>query len=145
MEVPVKKPVLDRIDKSDGLMLGSPIYLGDVSAMMRALLERLIYQYTNFDDYSKPYFTGNLKAAFIYTMNAPGGFFDELYKKYEEVLGWNFEYTGTVASTEALMVDDYSKYHMGVFNEAERKQRREKVFPDDCRKAFDLGKAIANG
>jgi multimeric flavodoxin WrbA len=139
------KPVLDRIDKSDGLILGSPIYLGDVTAMMRALLERLTYQYTNFDDFSKPYFTGNLKTAFIYTMNAPGGFFDAVYKKYEDVLGSYFEYTGTVQSTEALQVDDYSKYHMGIFNEAERKERREKVFPDDCRKAFDLGKAIANG
>ncbi|NLD98774.1 MAG: flavodoxin family protein, partial [Fibrobacter sp.] len=129
------KPVLDRIDKSDGLILGSPIYMMDVTAMMRAFLERLTYQYANFDN-SEPLFTGKLKTSFIYTMNGPTGYFDELYKKYEMILGWNFEYTGTVESTETLQVEDYSKYHLAGFNEAERKERREKVFPDDCQKAY---------
>jgi len=55
-------PVLNKIYKSDGLILGSPVYLGDVSAMMRALLERFIYQYANFDGY-KHCFTGKLKTA----------------------------------------------------------------------------------
>ena len=49
------KSVLDRIDTCDGLILGSPIYLGDVTAMMRAFWERLIFQYLNYDDYSKPF------------------------------------------------------------------------------------------
>jgi multimeric flavodoxin WrbA len=138
------KPVLDRIDKSDGLILGSPIYMMDVSAGMRAFLERLIYQYANFDN-KEAIFTGKLKTGCIYTMNAPSGYFDELYKKYEMILGWNFEYTGTVESTEALQVNDYSKYHLDGFNEAERKERREKVFPDDCQRAFDLGIAVARG
>ena len=139
------KPVLDRIDKSDGLILGSPIYMMDISAMTRALLERLIYQYANFDDNSKPYFTGNLKTGFIYSMNAPvGDFINSISQKYETILSWNFEYRGTVASAEALQVNDYSKYHLSGFNEAKRKERREKVFPYDCQKAYDLGKAIAN-
>ena len=36
------KPVLEKIDQCDGLILGSPIYFGDVTAEMRALLERLL-------------------------------------------------------------------------------------------------------
>lgn len=136
------KPVLDKIDKSDGLILGSPMYLSDVTAMMRAFLERLIFQYLSYDG-TGPYFSGNLKAGFIYTMNAPMGYYDDFYKKYEEFLGWTFEYKGTVESAETLQVDDYSKFHMAVFREDERKERREKVFPDDCQKAFDLGKSIA--
>ncbi len=134
--------VLDKVDKSDGLILGSPIYMMDVSAMMRAFLERLIYQYANFDN-SEPLFKGKLKTGFIYTMNGAAGYFDELYKKYEMILGWNFEYIGTVESTETLRVKDYRKYHFASFNEAERKERREKVFPADCRKAYELGKSIA--
>ncbi len=137
------KPVLDKIDQSDGLILGSPIYMMDVSAMMRAFLERLIYQYANFDN-NEAIFTGKLKTGFIYTMNGSAGYFDELYKKYEMILGWNFEYIGTVESTETLQVNDYRKYHLAGFNEAERKERREKVFPDDCRKAYELGKRIAS-
>ncbi len=135
-------PVLARVDASDGLLLGSPIYLMDVSAMMRAFLERLIYQYTNFDE-SGPLFKGRLRAGCIYTMNGGAGYFNDLYEKYKMILEWHFEYAGTVESTETLLVQEYGKYHLACFNEAERKERREKVFPEDCRNAYELGKAVA--
>lgn len=143
------KPVLDKIDKSDGLILGSPIYLGDITAMMRALWERLIFQHLNYDDYSKPFSTGNLRTAFVYTMNVSEAYisqvgYDDIFKKYEATLDSYFDYTGTLLSTETLQVDNYSKYHMAGFHEADRKKRRNDVFPDDCRKAYDLGKAIVS-
>lgn len=37
-------PVLDAIREADGLIIGTPNYLGDVSASFRALYERLIFQ-----------------------------------------------------------------------------------------------------
>ncbi len=37
-------PVLDAIRNADGLIVGTPNYLGDVSAGFRALYERLIFQ-----------------------------------------------------------------------------------------------------
>lgn len=143
------KSVLEKIDKSDGLILGSPIYLGDITAMMRAFLERLVFQYLSYDDYSKTYFNGSIKAAFIYTMNASNGIievigYDRVFKLYEDMLSRYFAYIGTLLCTETLQVNDYNKYHMATFNEAERKERREKIFPDDCQKAYDLGKQIAN-
>ncbi len=138
------KPVLERIDRSDGLILGSPIYLGDITAMLRAFWERFVFQYLSYDDYTKPYFAGSLKTAFIYTMNAPEGFNDELFKKYEVLLNTYFTYTGTVEASATLQVRDYSTYHMAAFNEAERKERRETVFPEDCQKAYELGKSMAS-
>ncbi len=48
-----------------------------------------------------------------------------------------------MAATETLQMNDYSKYHMASFNEADRKKRREEVFPIDCEKAYELGKSIA--
>lgn len=106
------KPVLDRIDGSDGLILGSPIYWGDVTGAMREFLERLLFQYTNFDREESLY-TGNLKTGFIYTMNAPSGYMNELYKKYADFLSMHFEYAGTVECAETLQVEDYSRYHLG--------------------------------
>jgi len=137
------KPVLEKIDSCDGLILGSPIYFGDISAMMRAFLERLFYQYLNFDG-GKSFFTGHLKTAFIYTMNAPAGCMNQLYEKYEEMLKWYFEYAGTVESAETLQTDDYGRYHFGMFDEAQRKERRKTEFPKDCQKACELGKKIAD-
>lgn len=37
-------PVLDAIRESDGLIIGSPNYLGNLTASFRALYERLIFQ-----------------------------------------------------------------------------------------------------
>ncbi len=70
--------------------------------------------------------------------------FHDLFKGYESTLERYFEYTGTVLSTATLQIEDYSKFHMALLNEAERKERREKVFPDDCGKAYELGKRIAS-
>ncbi|MDO5135250.1 MAG: flavodoxin family protein [Eubacteriales bacterium] len=137
------KPVLDRIDEADGLILGSSIYLSEVSSMMRAFLERLIFQYSNFDG-QPTYFTGKLKAAFLYTMNAPSPFYEELYKKYEKTLGWDFQYIGTVASGETLQHEDYSQYQFSSIDEAARREIRKNTFPLDCQKAFQLGKAMAD-
>lgn len=137
------KAVLEEVENSDGLLLGSPIYFGDITAMMRAFLERLSFQYLNYDDDAKPFYTGNLKTAFIYTMNVSEGFYTPLFEKYEAFLNRNFNYVGTVESAETLQIADYNKYHLASFNEQERKDRREKNFPLDCKKAFDLGKVLA--
>ncbi len=136
------QPVLEKIDQSDGLILGSPIYFGDVTAEIRALLERLFFQYANFDG-GKLLFAGKAKAAFFYTMNAPEGYMDDLYKKYADMLGWYFEYIGTVAATETLQAKDYSQYHLGMFAAQQRYERRANVFPQDCQKAYELGKRMA--
>jgi multimeric flavodoxin WrbA len=141
------KPVLDAIHTCDGLILGSPIYFGDVTAMMRAFWERLIFQYLSYDDYTKPFFTGTKKTAFIYTMNVPESMFDEIgytdrFESYETTLKLYFGNAVHMVSTETLQVTDYSKYHMAAFNEADRKKRREEIFPNDCEKAYELGKSM---
>ncbi len=42
-------PVLEKIRQSDGLILGSPIYLGNITAGLRALYERLAFQYITYN------------------------------------------------------------------------------------------------
>jgi multimeric flavodoxin WrbA len=143
------KPVLEAIDKCDGFILGTPIYMGDITAMMRALWERLIFQYLNYDDYSKPFSIGTKKTALIYTMNAPESILEKIgytdkFESYERTLKMYFGNSDHMVSTETLQVNDYSKYHMATFNESDRKKRREEIFPLDCEKAYELGKSIAN-
>ncbi len=142
------KPVLDAIHTCDGLILGSPVYFSDVSAMMRAFWERLIFQYLSYDDYSKSFFNGTKKTAFIYTMNVSESMlekigYDNRFEMYEMTLKMYFGNSVRMVSTETLQVTDYSKYHMASFNEDQRKKRREEIFPQDCNKAYELGKSIA--
>ena len=49
-------PIIDRIFSADSLIIGSPIYLGDVTSQVHALIERLHFCALSYDDYSN-YFT----------------------------------------------------------------------------------------
>jgi hypothetical protein len=42
-------------------------------------------------------------------------------------------------STETWQTTDYGKYEMTMFDEGERKKRRETIFPQERKNAFDLG------
>ncbi len=136
------KTVLEKIDACDGIILGSPVYFGDITAMTRALLERLLFQHLSYDR-NHSMTKSNKKVGFIYTMNGPESYFDDLYKKYQEMLGMFFDYAGTAVAAETLQANDYAKYNMTFFDEAGRKARKKEVFPKDCQSAFELGKRLA--
>lgn len=43
-------PVLEDIVQADGLVLGSPIYFGEVTGRMRSFLERLAFPWLSYND-----------------------------------------------------------------------------------------------
>ena len=45
-------PLLEEIAQADGLVLGSPIYFGEVTGQIRAFLERLAFPWLSYNDYS---------------------------------------------------------------------------------------------
>ena len=45
-------PVLEEIAQADGLVMGSPIYFGEVTGQMRTFLERLAFPWLSYNDYS---------------------------------------------------------------------------------------------
>ena len=45
-------PLLEEIAQADGIVLGSPIYFGEVTGQMRAFLERLAFPWLSYKDYS---------------------------------------------------------------------------------------------
>ena len=73
-------PLLDRIFEADALIIGSPIYLGDITSQVHALIERLHFCALSYDDYSN-YFTGKVNVGIILTMNAPKSFYNISYRK----------------------------------------------------------------
>jgi hypothetical protein len=50
----------------------------------------------------------------------------------------------TFCCYDTLQFQDYSKVVMEYMNPAKKAERREKVFPDDCRKAFEFGCRLAS-
>jgi len=138
-------PVLNRILRCDALIIGSPIYIGEVSASTRAFIERLIYPCVTYRKDKSTFFEGSLPVMLIYAMNVSEAQirengYDSRFAFYEERFKRFFGGpVRTLTATETLQIDDYNKYEMPMFDEAARKKRREEVFPLDLQKAFDMG------
>jgi len=137
-------PVLDSIAECDAFILGSPIYIGEVTGEMRSFLERLIFQYISYDKMHGGLFGKQIKTAFIFTTNCPENAYEavgytRLFNDYEQFLGRIFGECRALAVGETWQIDDYEKYHMAMFDVPDRRRRREEVFPEDCKKAFEIG------
>ena len=131
--------VLEKIRQADGLILGSPVYLGDVSAGFRALYERLIFQYITYKTEIRSYSERRIPVLLILTSNIQAEYDAELLKRYKGTLEAFVGPTQTMASGNTLQVMDYDRYNWSMFNAEEKKARRETVFPEERRSAFRLG------
>jgi hypothetical protein len=143
-------PVLDAVDACDGLILGSPVYIGEVTAAMRALIERLAFQYISYGADRKPRFDRRIPVGLLYTMNIPEpalepGGYTAKFRFYEDLFDRLLGPAVTLLSTETWQTEDYGRYGMTMFDEGDRRKRREEVFPLDRRRAFDLGRGFCAG
>ena len=136
-------PVLEKIRDADALILGSPIYFGTVTGMMRGFMERLMFPYLTYTRPPASLFHKKILTAFIYTMNVSEQQMKEIYAAHiwanENVLKMMFGHAETLSSNETLQFEDYDKVVFSYFDPEERKERRRIVFPQDCRRAFELG------
>lgn len=142
-------PLLERIARADALVLGSPVYFGTVTGEMRSFMERLLFPYLAYTKPPSTLFGRKIRTAFIYTMNVS----EEQMKQNsypvhfglnEAVLGRTFGESEHLCSFETLQFEDYEKVVFDYCDPQERRKRRATVFPDDCRKAFDLGKRLVD-
>lgn len=135
--------VLQKVCECDVLILGSPIYFTSVTGEMKSFMERLLFPYTSYE--GKPSSFGKkINTAFIYTMNAPSialpliGY-TKLFKYNRKLMKLTFGNSEFLTSTSTYQFDDYSKYAMTYFDGKKRLERRETVFIEDCKKAYELG------
>ena len=136
--------VLEEIRNADGLILGTPNYLGDVSAGFRALYERLVFQALTYKTEIRNYNERKIPVLMIMTSNASEAFYanigyDKMLENYRNMLGTFVGETKLLISSDTLQVNDYEKYNWTMFDPEAKKQRHETEFPKDKQKAFDLG------
>jgi len=143
------KELFNKIEAADAFILGSPIYLGEVTGEMRSFLERLFFQYLVYDKERSILVPKTLKTGFIFTMNAPEKVIKDLgyeqkFKGYEAILKRFFGSSKHLTVTDTLQFDDYSKYMAIGFNAGAKAKRRKEVFPVDCEKAYQFGAALVD-
>jgi multimeric flavodoxin WrbA len=142
--------VFSKVEQTDALILGSPIYFGDVSGEMKSFMERLLFPYYTYTDPPRSLFPGKIKAGFIYTMGVTEEMMQEMgyaqyFSRHEMFLTRIYGYSEYMCSFDAYQFDDYSKVLATRFDPIKKKKRHEEVFPLDCQKAFDMGVRFAGG
>ena len=143
-------PVLEEIRRADGLIIGTPNYLGDVSAGVRALYERLIFQSLSYKQDPMCYNEHFIPVLFIMTSNAPEEFYTpegygKVIENYKGALSTFVGPTEVMISGDTLQVDNYDKYNWTYFDPEAKKKRHETVFPEEKKKAFALGAEMVKG
>ena len=137
-------PVLDAIRESDGLIIGSPNYLSELTASFRALYERLIFQNLTYN-LEKPCCCEHpVPVLLIMTSNAPDTMYEGLLKNYQQVLDRFVGPTEVLVSGDTLQLKDYSKtdWPWTLFDPEAKQKRHEKDFPEYCAKAYELGRGL---
>lgn len=137
-------PVLDAIREADGLILGSPNYLSEMTASFRALYERLIFQNLTYNLEMPCCNDHYIPVLLIMTSNAPDTSYVDLLQNYQKTLTNFVGPTKVLVSGNTLQLKDYGKtdWEWTMFDPAEKRKRHETVFPQECEKAFEMGKAL---
>ena len=142
------KPIFKKIESSDALVFGSPIYLGNITGEMQSFLERLVFPYLTYTDPPESLFPKKIPVGFIYTM----GLTEELMNEFgynqrfagiERFLARIFGSAEMLLSFDTYQFEDYSKVVATRFNPEAKLKRRQEVFPKDCQKAFEMGVRLA--
>jgi len=137
-------PVLEAIRNADGLILGTPNYLGDVSAGFRALYERLIFQSLTYQTEKRSYNERMIPVLFLMTSNSPREYYlpigyQKMIKGYQKNLESFVGNTKVLIAGNTLQVKDYSRFHWTMFDAKAKQEHHEKEFPKEKQQAYALG------
>lgn len=136
-------PVLDAIRKADGLIIGSPNYLGDLTASFRALYERLVFQNLTYNADTPCCNQNVIPVLLIMTSNSPDTTYLDKMKNYQQVLAMFVGPTELFISGDTLQLKDYSKTDWPWYFDGEAKlKRHETVFPQECRRVYEMGSTL---
>ena len=136
-------PILDEIAQADGLVLGSPIYFGDVTGQMRTFLERLAFPWLSYNDYSMTA-PKKMPVILVETMNGtPERNNSQGYGSMEHCISAALGQPERVIAYNTYQVKDYSRFELAGFSEEKKREYRDAHWEQDLQKAFDAGKHMA--
>ena len=132
---------------ADGLAIASPIYFSEWTAMTRAFLERLVFPWLRYTDFScaapkkKP-------LAWIYSMNAPESMMPDIRKHLAILEGAVARGVGDpapafVEAHSTVQVKDYSRYAMDGLQPDAHLAWRDAHWESDLAAARAAGQAMA--
>ena len=135
--------VLEEIALADGLVLGSPIYFGEVTGQMRAFLERLAFPWLSYNDYSLTA-PKRMPVLLVETMNGtPDRNNSNHYGTMEWCISSALGEPQRIVAYNTTQVAKYDNYELGGFSEETKHSWRDAHWEEDLQKAFEAGRIMA--
>lgn len=136
-------PILKEIAEADGLVLGSPIYFGDVTGQMRTFLERLAFPWLSYNDYSMTA-PKRMPVILVETMNGlPERNNSQGYGSMEYCINTALGEPERLIAYNTYQVKNYDHFELASFSEAAKRQYRDEHWEQDLQKAYEAGRRMA--
>ncbi len=136
-------PILEEIAQADGLILGSPIYFGQITGQMQAFLERLAFPWLSYNDYSMTA-PKKMPVVLMETMNGlPEKNNSQGYGPMEYCITQALGEPEKLIAYNTYQVKNYDNYELRGFSEPDKRKYREEHWEEDLQKAFDAGQRMA--
>jgi multimeric flavodoxin WrbA len=136
-------PVLEKAVDADAILIGSPIYFGDVTGETRSFLERLLFPGITYNKDHATTYTKRPRVGWVFTMNAPGEFYKEYLAGLVSLTSRIVGESEHVTAFQTRQFEDYSLYAATMFDVDMVKRRHAEQFPKDCEAARLMGKRLA--
>jgi multimeric flavodoxin WrbA len=136
-------PLLEEIAQADALVLGSPIYFGEVTGQMRAFLERLAFPWLSYNDYSLTA-PKRMPVVLVETMNGtPDRNNSNSFGTMEWCITTALGEPLRIVAYNTCQVAKYDNYELGGFSEEAKRAWRDEHWEKDLQKAFEVGRRMA--
>jgi len=137
--------ILDTLNATDAILIGSPIYFASVPGQLHSFIERWLFPYSTYEAGYRSLWNSQIPIFTIYTMNATKQAAQSLQipQSIGTVEAFISHVCGVVPTQQTVydtyQFKDYSRYKVEVFSEETKRTVRDTLFP------LELEKAKANG
>ena len=135
--------LIPKIYEADAVAISAPIYLGDVNAYTKALLERVLFSHTTYRLNHDSLAPKQVPVTMIYTMNCPKDVakeihYPEQWERLETYISHTFKTPcKRICAYNTYQFRNYADYEMEIFTEEEKRDYKEANFDKDLKCAFD--------
>lgn len=141
--------VLEKIRDADGLIIGSPNYLGNLTASFRALYERLVFQSLTYNLEVPNCNQHMIPVLLITTSNCSEEAYEAIgYKalldSYKNTLDRFVGPTEVFVCGNTLQVKDYSRFNWTMFVPEEKKKHHDETFGQYLERAKEAGRKLVD-
>ena len=142
------RPVLEKIHEANVVVIGTPIYYGDLTGEAASVIHRMLFPTMHYEDDNThdELLPIKKKCGLIVTGNVTEDGIRQGYgtafETAAQMVGMIFGSCETLYACDTYQFNDYSRYYAGMFSEAHKAEVRDKQFPIDLQKAYELGKRL---